>query len=141
VEQIRDGSILKIRHSARRKTVSHVVLKELVIDLANAAVVCGFKVKNREGAVAETRCKTPRLRQSAFRKCGSGVGEVKQVGALIDVDLWLWKISVANAERGTGKGRPSRNRVMCPLIGRASATQRCLIGLRFGEASVRCYFC
>jgi hypothetical protein len=47
----------------------------------------GPKPKQRKGAVAETRCKTPRLRPSAVRKRGGEVGEAKQVDAVIDVGL------------------------------------------------------
>jgi hypothetical protein len=44
-----------------------------------------------EGAVIETRCKTPRLGSHAVRKRGSELREAKQVDALIDVGLKLRK--------------------------------------------------
>jgi hypothetical protein len=68
-----------------------VVLMELVTELAHAAIVGGSEAKKRKAAVAETKCETPRLRPRAVRKRGSEVSEAKQVDALADVGLYLWK--------------------------------------------------
>jgi hypothetical protein len=61
---------------------------ELVTDIAYAARCRWVRSQKRKGAVAETRCKTPRLRPSAVRKHVGEVGEAKLIDyALNDVGL------------------------------------------------------
>jgi hypothetical protein len=61
---------------------------ELVAELAHATRR-PVRSQKHNGAAAETRCKTPRLRPSTARKHGSEVNEAKEVDEVIDVGLSL----------------------------------------------------
>jgi hypothetical protein len=70
------------RRGRRRRSAHGTFTK-----LAQAARCRRVRSQKRKVAVADTRCKTPRLRPSAVRKRGSEVGEAKRVDALNDVGL------------------------------------------------------
>jgi hypothetical protein len=59
-----------------------VVLRELVMELAQATRCRRVRSKKRKGAVNEYICETPRLRPSAIRKRRNELREAKQVDAL-----------------------------------------------------------
>jgi hypothetical protein len=108
---------------------------ELVMEVAKATRSRRVRSQKRKGAVAETRYRMPKLRPSALR-------EGKEVDALIDAGCCSFeKVSVANAERGTSEGRPSRDRAICLLFDWASASSLREPRLDVaGDASLRLWF-
>jgi hypothetical protein len=96
---------------------------KFITEVAQVARYRGSEDRSQkgEGAVVETRCKTPRLRPNAVRKRGSEIGEAMLVAALAACSFG--NISVANAERGTSEAMSSRLRAVCSLF-------ECVIKLR-----------